>query len=286
MTQNFEICEIFGFWREISKYYTQCNCLNNSPLHQENASNNNGPARIKRRMPWEAPSEPLAVDDPLLLPEREVHAEIVINWFLDQEIPKGGYVRILAESLLWEELLGKTRIKTTEGHTTCMEPRRGWTISSSSLNFIRKRWLDREQELITVIQEETERTEEMEEAGYRSPTWSILRALQEINKAKRLEGEAIMSAPPFFQSSGRGDLKFWEEDDGPTVVVWESSSEPEQEQFCHLHQPCHWKFVESACPCSWMRWTLSLTFSWVLRMFYNGPSLILPRYSVQATLLI
>jgi len=48
--------------------------------------------------------------------------------------------------------------------------------------------------------------------------WSILRALQAINKAKRLEGEAVMSAPPFFQSAGRGDLKSWGEDDGPTVV--------------------------------------------------------------------
>ena len=86
--------------------------------------------------------------------------------------------------------------------------------------------------LITVIQEETKRTEEEEEAGYRSLTsrWSILRALQKINKAKRIEGEAIMLAPPFFQSVGRGDLKFWGEDDGPTVVVlWESLSESEQE---------------------------------------------------------
>ena len=39
-------------------------------------------------MQWEAPSKPLAIDDPLLLPEREVHAEIGINWFLDQEICK------------------------------------------------------------------------------------------------------------------------------------------------------------------------------------------------------
>ena len=45
------------------------------------------------------------------------------------------------------------------------------------------------------------RTEVKEEAGHRSPTWSILRALQKINKAKRIEGEAIMSAPPFFQSA-------------------------------------------------------------------------------------
>jgi len=42
---------------------------------------------------------------------------VVINWVLDQEIPKGGYVRILAESLLWEERLGKTKIRTTEGLT-------------------------------------------------------------------------------------------------------------------------------------------------------------------------
>ena len=109
-------------WSKDDDTTTQCNRLNTSPLHRGNASNKNGPARVKRRMQWEAPSKPLAVDDPLLLPEREVHAEIGINWFLDQDIPKGGYVRILAESLLWEEHLGKTRIRTTEGLTTCMEP--------------------------------------------------------------------------------------------------------------------------------------------------------------------
>ena len=83
------------------------------------------------------------------------------------------------------------------------------------LEFLRKRWLDQKQELIMAIQEDSQRTEEKEEAGYRSPTWSILRALQKINNAKRLEGEAVMSAPPFFQSAGRGDLKFsgWGEDD-------------------------------------------------------------------------
>jgi len=78
------------------------------------------------------------------------------------------------------------------------------------------------------------RTEEKEEAGHTSPTWSIRRALQKINKAKRLEGEAVMSAPPFFQSAGRGDIKFWGEDDGPTVVVWESLSESKQEQWSKM----------------------------------------------------
>ena len=51
-------------------------------------------------MQWEAPSKLLAVDDPLLLPERKVHAEIGINWVLDQEIPKGGLGRILGSTSL------------------------------------------------------------------------------------------------------------------------------------------------------------------------------------------
>jgi len=119
-------------WSKDADTKTQCNQLNASPLHQGNLSNKNGSTRVKQRMQREAPSKLLAVDDPLLLPEREVHAEISINWFLDQEIPKGGYVRILAESLLWEERLGETRIRTTEGLTTCIEPHSGWTIASSS----------------------------------------------------------------------------------------------------------------------------------------------------------
>jgi len=73
------------------------------------------------------------------------------------------------------------------------------------LEFFTKAMVNREQELITVIQEETKRTERKEEAGCRSVTWSILRALQKINKAKGLEGEAKTSAPPFFQSAGRGE---------------------------------------------------------------------------------
>jgi len=57
-------------------------------------------------MQWEAPSKLLAVHDHLLLLEREVRVKIDVTWVLDQDIPsypKGGYVRILEESLLWED---------------------------------------------------------------------------------------------------------------------------------------------------------------------------------------
>jgi len=81
-------------WNKDDHTKTQCNRLNTSPLHRENTSNKNSPARVKRRMQWEAPCKLLAVNDPLLLLEREVHAEIGIHWFPDREIPKGGYFRV------------------------------------------------------------------------------------------------------------------------------------------------------------------------------------------------
>jgi len=85
-------------WSKNDHTRTPCNQFKTSLLHRENAFNKNGPARVKQHMQWEAPSKPLT--GPLLLPEREVHAEIRIDWFLDQD-PERGYVRILAESLLW-----------------------------------------------------------------------------------------------------------------------------------------------------------------------------------------
>ena len=51
-------------WGKDDDTKTQCNSLNTGPLDRGNASNKNGPERIKRRMQWEAPSKPLAVDDP------------------------------------------------------------------------------------------------------------------------------------------------------------------------------------------------------------------------------
>ena len=119
--------------------------------------------------------------------------------------------------------MDETRIITTEGLTTCLDPGRGWTVKSGGWNFLKKQECreGHEQALITTILKEIKRTEELEEAGYRSPTWAVLRALQQINSATRLEGEAAMSAPPFFQSAGRGDLRllFWGKTEGPIVVI-------------------------------------------------------------------
>ena len=73
---------------------------------------------------------PTVVYDPGLLREQETQLVIGKNWFLDQEIPAGGYVRIQDSSQVWKERADETRIITTKGRTTCLNPGRGWTITS------------------------------------------------------------------------------------------------------------------------------------------------------------
>ena len=139
---------------------------------------------MRRGMRWEAPSMPTAAYDPGLLREQETPLVIGKNWFLDQEIPAGGYVRIQDSSQVWEERVDETRIITTEGLTTCLDPGRGWTITSGGWNFLKKQecWEGHEQALITTIRKETKPTEELEEAGCRSPTWAVLQGLLQINR--------------------------------------------------------------------------------------------------------
>jgi len=92
----------------------------------------------------------------------------------------------------------ETRIITTEGLTTCLDPEQGWTTTSGGWNFLKKQecWEGHEQALIATIRKEITRTEELEEAGYRSLAWALLRALQQINYATKIEGGAATSAPP------------------------------------------------------------------------------------------
>ena len=62
----------------------------------------------------EAPSMPEHAHDPRLLREQETPLEIGKDWFLDQEIPAGGFVRIQDSSQVWEERVDETRIITME----------------------------------------------------------------------------------------------------------------------------------------------------------------------------
>jgi len=105
--------------------------------------------------------DPTSAYDPRLFREQETPLVIRKNWFVDQKIPAGGLVRILDSSQVWQEREDEKRNITTEGLTTCLDPGRGWTVTSGGWNFLKKQecWEGHEQALITTIRTETERTE-------------------------------------------------------------------------------------------------------------------------------
>jgi hypothetical protein len=71
------------------------------------------------------------------------------------------------------------------------------------------------------IRKEVEHQERTEAAGYRSPTWRVLRALQSLLSATQLQGESEVAAPPFSPNAGRGTVRFWGNEQGPTFFLWD-----------------------------------------------------------------
>jgi len=49
--------------------------------------------------------------------------------------------------------------------------------------------------VIATIRKETKQIGDLEEAGYRLPTWAVLRALLQIDSTTRIEGEAAICLP-------------------------------------------------------------------------------------------
>ena len=95
----------------------------------------------------------------------------------------------------------------TECLTTCLELGTGYTITLVIRLAERKeRWECHEQALITTIRKDTDRTEESKEADTddldsitstaADLTWTVLRALQQINCTTRTHEEEATSAPP------------------------------------------------------------------------------------------
>ena len=65
------------------------------PLIVSNPIDEKGSDFLRRSMWWEAPLMPTAAYVFRLLREEEAPVEIGKDWFLDREIPAGGFVRIL-----------------------------------------------------------------------------------------------------------------------------------------------------------------------------------------------
>ena len=102
-------------------------------------------------------------------------------------------------------------VKPFEGLTTNFEAGKFWTIMRCIWNHLNSKWEGSRVELAEQIYEKRSimRQEKLEERGYRSPTWSLPRALQDVNGARRLYGESaipVLTAAPIFEKKTRRNV--------------------------------------------------------------------------------
>jgi hypothetical protein len=151
-----------------------------------------------------------------VIPDVDIAAGVGRDLFLDEKLPRHescqGYVRVVEQSVRWKEMEA-SKVFTYQGPTTCTDVDTSWTIMSSAYNHVRHKKGVIEQGMEKFIREEVDYQEQLEVAGYRSPTWKVL---QSLLAAEQLQGESAVTAPHFFPSAGTGTVQFWREARGPT----------------------------------------------------------------------
>ena len=96
------------------------------------------PRKMQRK--WESASRPLTASDPDLLPSNvgpDLQRSILDGWRLEGEIPKDGGVRILSQSIFWEDRYSNHVILRAEGLSSNRSLSEPWTIMSSTWNYLR-----------------------------------------------------------------------------------------------------------------------------------------------------
>jgi hypothetical protein len=77
-----------------------------------------------REQGWESPSASLIEQDPEVVPDVDIAAQVGKDFFLDEKIPRHesgqGYVRVVEQSIMWKET-ETCKIFTYQGLTTCTE---------------------------------------------------------------------------------------------------------------------------------------------------------------------
>ncbi len=234
LEEAMELDHIWGIWEEEKGPINAPHNWIKQPSQRGNDMRHHVEVHSSHRvMEWESPSASLIEQDPDVVPDVDIAAQVGKDFFLDEKIPRHesgqGYVRVLEHSVMWKDTAA-SKIFTYQGLTTCTEVDNGWTVKSSTYNHLRQESKRSISELKAFIRKEGEQQEHLEARGYRSPTWRLLRALQSLFSAVQLQGESAVTAPPFFPSAGRGATKFWGEEQGPTVFLWESLGDKEREE--------------------------------------------------------
>ena len=206
-----ELDHIWGAWETGAELANdQIEWLKQPALRRDNLRYHVTVHASHREQRWETHSVSLIERDPVVIPDVDIAAKVGTDLILDEKIPRHesgrGYVRVVEHLVLWKEKEA-SKVFTYQGLTTCAEVDKSWTIMGSVYNHVRTRRGVDERSMALFLRREVEHQDRLEAAGYWSPTWRVLRALQSLISATQLKGESAVAAPPFFPNAGRVGLR-------------------------------------------------------------------------------
>ena len=125
LEEAMEIDHIWGVW-EGEKEPTD---VHQKWIRQPSQSGNDMRHHVRvhashREQEWESPSASLIEQDPAVIPDVDIAAQVGKDFFLDEKIPRHesgqGYVRVVEQSIMWRET-ETAKVFTYQGLTTCTE---------------------------------------------------------------------------------------------------------------------------------------------------------------------
>jgi hypothetical protein len=174
-----ELDQIWGAWNdERTTEERGAQWTESMPEDSHDIRNQITASIIRHQRCWEPPFRSQLADDPQVLPDAGLKAQVGRDLFLDDKLPRGaggqGYVAVTETSIVWKESRA-AEVFTYQGLTSCMEPGEMWTIAGSIWHHLSKCTLRLEKELRALIYQEVNYQNQVEAEGYRSPTWRMLR---------------------------------------------------------------------------------------------------------------
>jgi hypothetical protein len=105
-------------------------------------------------------------------------------------------------------------VKLTQGLVVSLHAQYSWTIPSGVWTHRRDPFRGEPEELVRMFHSERLRQEALEKTGHCSPKWTVLRSLQKVYGARKIQGCTIIDVPPFFESAGvRGPCQIKKRED-------------------------------------------------------------------------
>jgi len=179
--------------------------------------------RQQQKLERERFSVPHASRDPETLADRNLGNEDIFD--IIRNPPEMGVVRIFEKPEFWDTTKGLTKAGTTQRIATIQLASGLLSLDGAQWQLLKHTLDDSDTSPLGLnIQHELKRQLRLDkDRKHRSYAWKVLRAMKEVFRATKYQGDTALTIPPFFKNAGRGNERIWGErisTPQPMVINW------------------------------------------------------------------